>query len=147
MLILEVRYYSAIITKIIGIHVTLWLIWCRISICREAVSFLFTAKCPDHRIMPKCKKLTQWKRPWWRKDRGHKKKGMTEDEKASLTQWTWVWANSGDNEGQGSVMCCSPWVAKSQTQLSNWITTTKDNALTILMLKKIILICNSFINT
>lgn len=26
MLILEVRYYSAIITKIIGMHVTMWLI-------------------------------------------------------------------------------------------------------------------------
>ena len=24
-----------------------------------------------------------------------------------------------DNEGQGSLACCSPWVAKSQTQLSN----------------------------
>ena len=28
---------------------------------------------------------------------------------ASLTQWTWVWANSGDVEGQGSPACCSPW--------------------------------------
>ena len=25
----------------------------------------------------------------------------------------------GDGEGQGSLACCSPWVAKSQTQLSN----------------------------
>ena len=25
---------------------------------------------------------------------------------ASLTQWTWVWANSGR---QGSLVCCSPW--------------------------------------
>ena len=28
---------------------------------------------------------------------------------ASLTQWTWVWANSGDSEGQGSLACFSPW--------------------------------------
>ena len=28
---------------------------------------------------------------------------------ASLTQWTWVWANLGDSEGQGSLVCCSPW--------------------------------------
>ena len=30
---------------------------------------------------------------------------------ASLTQWTWVWARSGR---QGSLVCCSPWVAESQ---------------------------------
>ena len=29
-----------------------------------------------------------------------------------------------DNEGQGSLACCSPWVAESQTQLSNWTTTS-----------------------
>ena len=28
---------------------------------------------------------------------------------ASLTQWTWVQANSGTSEGQGSLACCSPW--------------------------------------
>ena len=28
---------------------------------------------------------------------------------ASLTQWTRVWANLGDGEGQGSLACCSPW--------------------------------------
>ena len=28
---------------------------------------------------------------------------------ASLTQWTWVWASSRDGEGQGSLVCCSPW--------------------------------------
>ena len=26
----------------------------------------------------------------------------------------------GDSEGQGSLACCSPWVAKSWTRLSNW---------------------------
>ena len=25
----------------------------------------------------------------------------------------------GDGEGQGSLACCSPWVAKSQTRLSD----------------------------
>ena len=29
---------------------------------------------------------------------------------ASLTQWTWVWANSEDSERQGSLVCCSSWV-------------------------------------
>ena len=28
----------------------------------------------------------------------------------------------GDCEGQGSLVCCSPWGCKSQTQLSNWTT-------------------------
>ena len=27
----------------------------------------------------------------------------------SLTQWTWVWANSRRQEGQGNLVCCSPW--------------------------------------
>ena len=27
-----------------------------------------------------------------------------------------------DSEGEGSLTCCSPWVTKSQTQLSNWKT-------------------------
>ena len=34
---------------------------------------------------------------------------MTEDEidgwMASLTQWTWVWVDSGD--GQGGLVCCN----------------------------------------
>ena len=28
----------------------------------------------------------------------------------------------GDSEGQGSLVCCSPWVTKSQTQRSDWTT-------------------------
>ena len=28
---------------------------------------------------------------------------------ASPTQWTWVWANLEDGEGQGGLACCSPW--------------------------------------
>ena len=38
---------------------------------------------------------------------------------ASLTQWTHVWTNSGR---QGSLVCCSPWVTKSWTWLSDWMT-------------------------
>ena len=38
---------------------------------------------------------------------------------ASLTQWTHVWTNSGR---QGSMVCCSPWVTKSWTWLSDWMT-------------------------
>ena len=31
----------------------------------------------------------------------------------------------GNGEGQGSLACCSPWVAKSQTRLSHWTTTSR----------------------
>ena len=31
---------------------------------------------------------------------------------ASLTQWTWVWANSGVGDGQARLACCSPWGCK-----------------------------------
>ena len=37
---------------------------------------------------------------------------------ASLTQWTWVWANPGDNEGQGSLACCSPWGCKELLEMT-----------------------------
>ena len=51
-----------------------------------------------------------------------KEKEMTKDEKVG-------WHHQlnghefeqtmGDSEGQGSLACCSPWVTKSQTQLSD----------------------------
>ena len=31
---------------------------------------------------------------------------------ASQTQQTRIWANSGSSQGQGSLVCCSPWVCK-----------------------------------
>ena len=57
------------------------------------------------------------------KDWRQEEKGMTEDE---IVGWHY-WLNRhefeqvlGVGDGQGSLMCCSPWVAKSQTLLSNW---------------------------
>jgi len=47
-------------------------------------------------------------------------KGMTEDETVGWHQWTWVWENSGVGYGHGSLLCCSPWVSKSWTWLSDW---------------------------
>ena len=44
---------------------------------------------------------------------------MTEDEMASLTQWTWVWVDSQTHgDGQGGLACCSSWGHKSWTQLN-----------------------------
>ena len=53
---------------------------------------------------------------------GEEEKGTTEDE---LVGWHHLLTGHEfeqaprDGKGQGSLMCCSPWVAKSQTQLSN----------------------------
>ena len=54
----------------------------------------------------------------WRQE-----KGVREDE---MVGWH-HWLNGhefeqapGDGERQGSLVCCSPWVAKSQTWLSDW---------------------------
>ena len=34
-------------------------------------------------------------------------------------QWTWAWAHSGDSEGQGSLLCCSPWGCKETDMISD----------------------------
>jgi len=40
----------------------------------------------------------------------------------SPTQWTWVWVNPGVGDGQGGLVCCSPWGRKESdmTELLNW---------------------------
>ena len=43
---------------------------------------------------------------------------------ASPIQWTRVWANSGDSEGQGSQVCHSPWGRKDSKMTIKWTTTT-----------------------
>ena len=62
------------------------------------------------------------------KDWSQEEKGATEDEMVGwdhrLNRHGFDQA-PGDNEGQGSLACCSPWGHKSRTQLSDW-TTAKD---------------------
>ena len=41
-----------------------------------------------------------------RRRRGWQRMGWLDD---ITIQWTWVWANSEDGEGQGSLACCSLW--------------------------------------
>ena len=38
--------------------------------------------------------------------------------------WTWVWASLGVGDGQGSLVCCSPWGHKEldMTEWLNWLT-------------------------
>ena len=68
--------------------------------------------------------LTHWKRPWcWERLMGGGEKGTTEDKIVGWHHWL-----SGhefeetpeDSEGEGSLVCCNPWVVKSWTWLSDW---------------------------
>ena len=56
------------------------------------------------------------------KDWRQEEKGMTgwDGWMASLTQWTWVWANSGDSEGESSLVCYSPWDCK-ESDMTEWL--------------------------
>ena len=42
---------------------------------------------------------------------------------ASPTRWTWVWVSSGDCEGQGSLVRCSPW-GRKQSDTTERLKTT-----------------------
>ena len=57
------------------------------------------------------------------KDWRPKEKGAAEDEIASLTQWTWGWANARRSAGQQTWHAAVHGAAKSQTRLSSWTTT------------------------
>ena len=60
------------------------------------------------------------------KDWRQEEKGMTENEMVGWHHWInghEFEQAKGDGKGQGSLACCSPWAAKSQTWLSNWTTT------------------------
>ena len=59
-----------------------------------------------------CEEVTHLKQPWCQE---RLEAGGEGDDRgwdgwmASPTRWTWVWANSGVGDGQGSLACCSPW--------------------------------------
>ena len=70
-----------------------------------------------------CKELTSGKDPDVGKDWRQEKKGTTEDE---MVEWD-HWLNghefeetSGDNEGQGSLECCSPW-GRKESDVTEWL--------------------------
>ena len=50
---------------------------------------------------------------------------------ASPTQWNELAQNLGDSGGQGGLSCCSTWVTKSRTRLSDWTTTEVERGLEI----------------
>ena len=60
------------------------------------------------------------------KDWGQKKR-VSEDEMAGWHHWCnqhELGQTSGDDEGQGGLVCCSPWGCKEWTWLGDWTTTT-----------------------
>ena len=78
-----------------------------------------------------CEELTHLKRFWcWER----LKAGGEGDDRgwngwmASPTQWTWLWVNSGVGDGQGGLVCCSPWSRKESTDTTkplNWLVSSK----------------------
>ena len=72
---------------------------------------------------PDGKRWLIWKDPDGGKDWRQEEKGMTEDEMIESHHWLSGYEFEqalGDGERQGSLECCSPWVAKSWTWLSDW---------------------------
>ena len=79
--------------------------------------------CSSNTLATGCKELTHWKSPWcWeRLKAGREGDGRGQDGwMASRTQWTWIWANLGDGEGQGSLECCSPW-GRKELDMTEWL--------------------------
>ena len=72
-----------------------------------------------------CKEMIHWKRPWcWeRLQVGEGDNREWDGWTASRTQWTLVWVSSDLGDGQGSLVCCSPWGCKHSynTEWLNWI--------------------------
>ena len=68
-----------------------------------------------------CEEPTHLKNPDAGKDWRQGEKGTIEDEMA-LTWWTWVWSSFRNCDGQGSLVCCSPWSRKESdiTEQVNW---------------------------
>ena len=72
---------------------------------------------------PDAKSWLIWQNPNVGKDWRQEEKGMTEDEMVGwhhrLDGHEFGWT-LGVGDGQGGLACCSPWVTKSQTWLSDW---------------------------
>ena len=67
-----------------------------------------------------CEEPIHWKRPWcWArlKTRGERGDREWDGWMASLTPWTWVWANSGRWWRQGSLACFSSWGHKESDMI------------------------------
>ena len=66
-----------------------------------------------------CEELSHWKRPWWRQE----EKGMTEDEMVGWHHWLDGHKFEqvlGVGDGEGGLVCCSPWGYKESDRVSDW---------------------------
>ena len=82
-------------------------------------------ECSVEGLMLKPPEVKNWltgKDPDAGKDWRQEEKGMTEDEMVGWHHWLGHECEQArrTDDGQGSLVCCSPWVAKSWTWLSNW---------------------------
>ena len=79
--------------------------------------------CNSNTWPPDAKNWLIWKDPDAGKDWRQEEKGMTEDK---MVEWHHQLSGHEFEQApvvsdvQGTLACCSPWVTKSQTQLSNW---------------------------
>ena len=72
-----------------------------------------------------CEELTHWKRPWCWEGLGAGGEGDDRGWDGWIlppTRWTWVWVNSGVDDGQGGLACCNSWGCKESdtTEKLNW---------------------------
>ena len=76
-----------------------------------------------------CEEPTHWKRPWcWKRLRAGEGDNRGWDGwMASLTQWTWVWVNSGGWWWTGRPGMLQSMGSKSWIQFSNWTATSLPN--------------------
>ena len=75
-----------------------------------------------------CEEPAHWKRPWcWERLKIGGERGNIgwDGWMVSLTQWTWVWANPRDGEGQGSLACCTSWGCK-ESHIIEWLSNSNN---------------------
>ena len=114
-------------------------LWC----CRRLLRVPWTARRSKQSILkeisPRCSleglmlklKLQYFGHQMWKANSLEKtlKLGKIEDRRrrgsrgwdgwrASVTQWTWIWATPGNSEGQGSLACCSSWGRREELDLA-----------------------------
>ena len=97
-------------------------------------TWIFIGRCwswSSNTLVTWCKELTHWKRPWcWERLRAREGGGRGWDGWiASLTQWTWVWANFGRwwrteepdmLQSMGSQTVGHDWVTEQQHLSIHW---------------------------
>ena len=71
--------------------------------------------------------MTHWKNHWcWERLRvGEEDIRRRDGWMASPMHWTWTWQIlAGDGEGQGALVCCSPWGCK-ESDITGWLNNKK----------------------